>query len=247
MQDVTCGIKTLMRPASLRQLLDSIYRMYPKMRCVVVDDGKTPALARSYPHWSKIKYIKLPFDTGLGESRNVMIDAVDTKYCVYLDDDFFFTPKTNLAIMQQALDENKADLVAGKVREGKRCRLYHGLLQIQQGTLIYKRAVHRRSSILVAGEKIPLVFVDVTLNFFMGRTELLQQVKWDSELKINTHTEFFIRAKDKMRIAFCPAIEVAHKHVGNMAYKKLRFRKYRMRGLAKHGITKVKFIGGKWG
>jgi hypothetical protein len=148
--------------------------------------------------------------------------------------------------MRQVLDANKADLVAGKVMEGKRVRLFHGILDVRGDTLFYRRRAHSSSTIAINGSKVPLVFVDIVVNFFMGRTDLLQQVKWDASLKINTHTEFFLRAKDQMRIAYCPETAVSHKPGGHRNYKKLRHRKFKMKGLAKHGIKRVRHVGGRW-
>ena len=95
MEDVTLGIKTLLRPDSLKKLLTSIQTYYPGINIVVVDDGKTPSLtdaeASQYPN---LNYLKVAFDVGIGGGRNIMIDAIETPYTVYLDDDFRTTKKT---------------------------------------------------------------------------------------------------------------------------------------------------------
>lgn len=246
MQDVTCGIKTILRPELLRRLLDSIYAYYPSMRCVIVDDGRTPSLPAAYKVDPRITYIRMPYDTGLGACRNVMIDAVETPYCVYLDDDFIFSPATNLHAMQGILYQDAADLIGGQYREGGRYRLYHGLLEIKDGTLYYRRKTRGHKDVVVGGITYPLQYVDLVLNFFMARTDLLKQVKWDPELKINTHTEFFLRACKVMRIAFCPLFAVLHKPARPPGYSELRTRKFRMVGMKKHGVTKVQYTGGVW-
>jgi len=249
-QDVTCGIKTLMRPDCLLRLLDSIYRFYPDMRCVIVDDSQQPTLPANYAHRDKINYITTDYDIGLGPGRNVMIDNVDTKYCVYLDDDFVFTNKTQLELMKGVLDTGKADLVGGQVRERGHFRLYHGLLDVQGSVLTYRRAAYGKELIPLNsdGQGVEIKYVDIVLNFFMARTDLLQQVKWDPELKINTHSEFFMRAKDQMKIAFCADCHVNHNRKGAQpGYGKLRKRPHRKIGLQKHGIRTCKFVGGRWG
>jgi glycosyltransferase involved in cell wall biosynthesis len=239
--DVTCGIKTLMRPNVLRRLLTSIEQAYPDMKSVVVDDSPEPdsGMADGFPN---VQYIYVGYDLGLGASRNIMIDAIDTKYTVYLDDDFYFFKNTRLEKFRDVLENSNIDLIAGAVTEHARIRSYHGLLQKKGETLVCTRS--NRGTVEVAGLTCQLV--DVTLNFFMARTDKLRTVKWDPELKINTHTEFFLRAKDAMKIAFTPEVVVGHRPATIPAYTALRKRPYRQRGLQKHGITRTRYVG-KWG
>ena len=248
MEDVTCGVKTLMRPACLNRLLKSVYAYYPTMKMVIVDDSKDASLSeldlQFYPH---VKYIRAPYDTGLGACRNIMVDAIETKYTVYLDDDFVFIAETQLEKFHAVLAAGKADLVGGQYKEKGSFRLYHGLFHRENGLLTYVRA-NRGEAAVPFGQldEVRFKYVDVVNNFFMARTDLLQEVRWDGELKINTHTEFFLRASEQMRIAYCPEVHVYHRQVRNREYSKLRFRRYREIALRKHGIHHVKFEG-KWG
>jgi glycosyltransferase involved in cell wall biosynthesis len=240
MKDVTCGIKTLMRPKELRRLLDSIYSRYPTMPCVVVDDSREPSLDSSYPHWEHIKYIKLPFDTGLGAGRNAMIDAVDTKYCLYLDDDFVLCEQSRIDYFKAILDANIADIAGGQYREGKHFRKYHGLLSKQGDALVYRRKNKGEGVLSVNGEEVKYLVVDIVLNFFLGVTAVLRDVRWDDELKINTHTKFFYDAMQKnVRVVYCPASHVLHKQTRPKDYAKLRHRPFFKRMYEKVGITRV--------
>lgn len=240
---ITCGIKTFERPESIQRLLTSIYRMYPTIRCVVVDDSREPSLDPAA--WPHVNYIRLPFDTGLGAGRNAMIDAVETPYCLYLDDDHVFVGPTQLAPMQYILDKGEADLVGGQFRErGDHFRLYHGLLEVRDGTLYYKRDQRWIKSIPYPGANLRFYSVDIVNNFFLARTDLLQQVRWDPDLKINTHTEFFLRARNQMRIVYCPSVHVFHNQDRPTAeYTKYRNRRFRPIGLAKHGVQRCRYQG----
>ena len=244
MSRITCGIKTLERPASVRKLLASIKRQWPELRCVVVDDSRQPALPKSLQ--DECKYIKLPFDTGLGAGRNVMIDAVETEYTLYLDDDFVFIGDTRPDVFQAILDSDEVDLVGGQYKERNGFRLYHGLLEQKGSTLYYHRKTRGQFTVDYRGQAVPVHRVDIVNNFFLGRTEQLQEIRWDAELKINTHTEFFIRASQAVRIGYCPPVHVYHAHDRpSEEYKRLRHRKFRPIGLAKHGITHAKYTG-RW-
>ena len=95
-------------------------------------------------------------------------------------------------------------------------------------------------------DKIPYERVDILLNFFMGKTDILKKLKWAADLKICTHTEFFIRACKECRIAYCPDVWVHHAQTRHPEYNNFRNRNDRAASLAKHGITNCKFHG-KWG
>lgn len=249
MDDVTLGIKTLMRPDSLIRLLDSIQTYYAGINIVIVDDGKSPSLtdieASNYPN---LKYIKADFDVGIGVGRNIMIDAVDTPYAVYLDDDFVFIDSTDLTKFRELLAQNVADIVGGGCTERGRTRRYHGKLNIEDNVLHYISGNLDEGYIFSrqTNEKISYERVDILLNFFMGKTDILKKIKWASDLKICTHTEFFIRACKECRIAYCPDVWVHHAQTRHPEYNNFRNRNDRAASLAKHGVTSCKFHG-KWG
>lgn len=249
MDDVTLGIKTLMRPDSLIRLLDSIQTYYAGINIVIVDDGKSPSLtdieASNYPN---LKYIKADFDVGIGVGRNIMIDAVDTPYAVYLDDDFVFIDSTDLTKFRELLAQNVADIVGGGCTERGRTRRYHGKLNIEDNVLHYISGNLDEGYIFSrqTNEKISYERVDILLNFFMGKTDILKKLKWASDLKICTHTEFFIRACKECRIAYCPDVWVHHAQTRHPEYNNFRNRNDRAASLAKHGVTSCKFHG-KWG
>ena len=239
MQDVTFGIKTLLRPRALKRLLDSVYKFYPGMRCIIVDDSREPSLDSSYPHWQHIQYINLPFDVGLGAGRNAMIDATDTKYCLYLDDDFILCEQSKIEQFKAILDAGIADIVGGQVRDGKRLRKYHGLLAKKGDALVYTRADKGSGVLTVDGVELKYFLVDITLNFFLGRTDMLRKVRWDADLKINTHTQFFYDAKrENARVAYCPNVHILHKQVRHKEYAKLRGRQFYKLMYKKMGIKR---------
>jgi len=215
------------------------------MRCVVVDDSKEPTLDASYAHWDKIDYALLPFDTGLGAARNAMIDRVKTPYCLYLDDDFVFNQHSTIEFFRAILEAGKADIVTGQVKEGKRVRKYHGLLHRAKKALVYKRANRGTGTVPFNGRELKYEQVDIGLNFFLGRTDVLRKVRWDPELKINTHTDFFYRAKSQCKIVFCPHVYCAHRPERTKEYSKLRHRKYYKKMLAKHGFERM-IRQGQW-
>jgi glycosyltransferase involved in cell wall biosynthesis len=240
MENVTCGIKTLMRPQALRRLLTSIEHFYPGTPSVIVDDSPEPLdwVERDFPH---ARYIKAEYDLGQGPCRNIMIDAIDTKYTLHLDDDFYFFLQTRLETFYDILENSDVDLIGGTIKEDGRFRYFHGLLQVHKGILTYAQG--NRGTNHVNGHGYQLV--DIVLNFFMAHTDKLKEIRWADDLKINTHTEFFLRAKDAMKIAFTPHVAAGHCQVKHKAYSQLRGRDERAIALQKHGIRQARYVG-KW-
>jgi glycosyltransferase involved in cell wall biosynthesis len=239
---VTFGVKTLLRPHLLRRLVASARAAYPAVPWVIVDDSPAahPDVFAAADLPAGSKYVRLPFDSGLGAGRNRMAAEVETPYCLYLDDDFVFTPETKVERFVAVLDAAAADLVGGACRDPGRTRQYHGLLVRDGETLVFDRAAHPGGGV-VAG--VPIDYVDITVNFFLARSDALRRVGWDPELKVNTHVEFFLRAKDELRIAYTPAVAVGHRPERPPGYRELRGRRYFDLALAKHGVKRCVYKG----
>ena len=234
--DVTAIIKTIMRPACLNRLVESIRRYYPRLKILIADDS-TDASA-SHKFGPDVTVIPLPYDTGLGAARNVLVDAVQTGFLLYLDDDYVFTEKTKIEVFRQILDANNdIDIVGGAMldfRNGAQSRrLYHGLMRRQGDDLVYTNGCYQKRM-----GSHPVEIVDVILNFFLARTESVKKVMFDGDLKINTHTDFFLRAMGKLKVAFTPAVEIIHQPERSAKYTELRERKYVDLMKKKHGFKR---------
>lgn len=98
-------------------------------------------------------------------------------------------PPTRLEKFQHVLDKTRHQLVGGRILDnGRDLLIFHGLMYIKDKQLYldtYKK-----------GPKLDgYPRYDFVLNFFLARTEMLRSVRWDSELKICEHEEFFWRLK----------------------------------------------------
>ena len=69
-------------------------------------------------------------------------------------------------------------------------KLVQRTLTLRDGTLGPVPKVHQ-----VKEEEHPCEFVDIGINFFAGRTEAVRRVRWDNQLKLAEHEDFFLRAK----------------------------------------------------
>ena len=201
--DVTIMIKTFQRPDCLERCVKSIRKFYPDIQISIADDSLVPQDA---VYHNMIIY-PLPFDVGLSAGRNFLLDKVQTPYILIVDDDFVFTKETDLHKMKELLISDKLDILAGSVKivpNSNKITKYEHLLKLERGKLYY---VKKHKGLTKSGLKM----YDVVLNFFMAKTDSIKKVRWDDDLKIVEHTDFFLRAKKhNLKIAHCPDIVINH-------------------------------------
>ncbi|KAI8496923.1 Beta-1,4 N-acetylgalactosaminyltransferase 1 [Branchiostoma belcheri] len=105
---VTIITKTFLRYSSVRLLLQSIQKYYPKMRVVVADDSRPIEDLQS----EYVDHYVMPFASGWFGGRNLAVSQVTTPYLLWVDDDFVFTEETKLEVMVDILDNSNLDLPA---------------------------------------------------------------------------------------------------------------------------------------
>ena len=188
-KDITIGIKTFIRPDCCLRLVKSIREKYPDIKILVADDGdKSPNLSE----FNNLECFKMEFDSGVSAGRNLLIDNTKTKYYLTVDDDMIFTEDTNLEIAYEILEENpQLDMVGGKVGAAK----YHGLLKKENNVMTLHKGESKNN---INGHLI----YDIILQFYLVKAEKIKQIKYDPELKIVDHMEFFWRAKDFLNITY---------------------------------------------
>jgi hypothetical protein len=183
--DATVLVKTFERPHIARRLIDSVRRLYPSLRVLIVDDSRTPL------DDPRAELLALPYDVGLSAGRNAALAHIDTPFFVLCDDDFVFFRKTNLApVLARMRAAPELDIVAG-----------------QRIDLPIYRSVEKSPEVgTIAG----LSKREVVPNFFVGRTASVRRVGWDPELKLVEHADFFERARGVLGVALDPALAVLH-------------------------------------
>jgi (N-acetylneuraminyl)-galactosylglucosylceramide N-acetylgalactosaminyltransferase len=214
--EVTIIIKTFQRPSCLNKLVESIRWFYPFIRIVIADDSKNESAIVSIPTILKknIHYILLPFDSGASYGRNRALAEVTTPYVVTLDDDFVFTKDTKLDVWLNILKNSNIDIVGGNVENAR----YEACFNIENGVLRYLHT-HR-------GKEYGLKLYDVVLQFWMGKTERIKQYAgWDDDFKTIDHSVFFLRAFNKLKIAYCSEVSVDHQPEKDPEYNEFRYGK----------------------
>ncbi|XP_075757859.1 beta-1,4 N-acetylgalactosaminyltransferase 1 isoform X2 [Pelodiscus sinensis] len=169
---VTIATKTFLRYDKLRALIASIRRFYPTVTIIVADDSQRPEPVGG-PH---VEQYFMPFGKGWFAGRNLAISQVTTKYVLWVDDDFIFTPRTRVEKLVDVLEKTSLDLVGGAVREITGfTATYRQKLSVQPGgaegdCLQIRQGYHH----LLEGFPACVV-TDGVINFFLARTAKVLQ------------------------------------------------------------------------
>lgn len=156
-------------------------------------------------------------DIGLSAARNFLIDKVTEPYIMIADDDIelisnpldflYYFSNPQLGILGGCL------IAMGKHKE----QHYEYAIEIKNRMLYLKKS-----------DKLDLV-----LNFFIARKELFNDIRWDKELGMVEHTDFFLRLKqlnkwlimyDKNLLGYHYSYELRPKEFS--AFRSLKFQKY---------------------
>ncbi|XP_065431648.1 beta-1,4 N-acetylgalactosaminyltransferase 1 isoform X4 [Chrysemys picta bellii] len=204
---VTIATKTFLRYDKLRVLIASIRRFYPTVTIIIADDSQHPE-AVGGPH---IEQYFMPFGKGWFAGRNLAISQVTTKYVLWVDDDFIFTPRTRVEKLVDVLEKTSLDLVGGGVREITGVTTtYRQKISVQAGgeegdCLQTRQGYHH----LLEG--FPgCVVTDGVVNFFLARTAKVLEVGFDPRLSRVAHLEFFIDGLGVLHVGSCADVVVDH-------------------------------------
>uniref|UniRef100_A0A8C6LJR4 Beta-1,4 N-acetylgalactosaminyltransferase n=1 Tax=Nothobranchius furzeri TaxID=105023 RepID=A0A8C6LJR4_NOTFU len=204
---VTIATKTFLRYEKLQNLIDSIRRYYPTITIVIADDSENPK-AISGPY---IEHYIMPFGKGWFAGRNLAVSQVTTKYVLWVDDDFIFTANTRLEKLVDVLEKTTLDLVGGAVREATGyTATYRQTISIELGEEDGD-CLHMRRGFHHVIEGFPnCVVTDGVINFFLARTDKVQQVGFDPRLARVAHLEFFIDGLGSLHVGSCDDVIINH-------------------------------------
>lgn len=204
---VTVATKTFLRYDKLQDLIDSVRRYYPTVTIVIADDSQNPK-SISGPY---IEHYIMPFGKGWFAGRNLAVSQVTTKYVLWVDDDFIFTANTKLEKLVDVLERTTLDLVGGAVREATGyTATYRQTISIEPGEE-EGDCLHMRRGFHHVIEGFPnCVVTDGVINFFLARTDKVQQVGFDPRLARVAHLEFFIDGLGSLHVGSCDDVIVNH-------------------------------------
>ncbi|XP_078287515.1 beta-1,4 N-acetylgalactosaminyltransferase 1-like isoform X2 [Rhinoraja longicauda] len=204
---VTIATKTFLRYDKLRELISSIRRFYPNVTIVIADDSSNPQKIEG----PFIEQYFMPYRKGWFAGRNLAVSQVQTKYLLWVDDDFIFAPDTKLEKMVEILEKTTLDMVGGSVREVTQySATFQHMISVEQGGQDGD-CLNIRKGYYHEVEGFPnCVVTDAIINFFMARTNKVQQVGFDPLIARQGHLEFFIDGLGLLHVGSCSDIKVDH-------------------------------------
>uniref|UniRef100_A0A8C8U1K5 Beta-1,4 N-acetylgalactosaminyltransferase n=1 Tax=Peromyscus maniculatus bairdii TaxID=230844 RepID=A0A8C8U1K5_PERMB len=198
---VTIATKTFLRPHKLKILLQSIRKYYPDLTVIVADDSKEPLEIKD----DYVEYYSMPFGKGWFAGRNLAISQVNTKYVLWVDDDFLFDNKTKIEVLVDVLEKTELDVVGGSV-QGNAFQFRLLLEHSEKGGCL-----HQRWGGFRALDGFPrCVVTSGVINFFLAHTEQLRRVGFDPRLQRVAHSEFFVDGLGSLLVGSCPEVTVQH-------------------------------------
>jgi hypothetical protein len=226
--DITIGITSFLRPGYVQACLDGIFNNLPECKVIVADDSDGTAGREKFA-------ILMPFDSGLSAKRNALVQATRTKYWLSGHDDFdFSTPEARegLKTLVEVLDWNpNIDVAGGRVHNNP----YEGFLEYVEGAYI------REHPLRPDGLR-PFYPVDLTVNYFLARTDRI--VPWDERMKIGgEHGDWFLEMKFQGRkTVWVPNVSITTLQLGDAPeVQDPRYGQYRQRAVSLgHRIFKEK-------
>ena len=219
-------VKTFLRPKILERLLDSVGR-YQQVRGVrfaevIVGDDSPPhsirknriavqAVQDRYPDLL-VSHVEMPENVGLSEGRNRMVDVAKSNTVLLCDDDFILDLTCDLESALHLFEEQRVAIMGGWLKNNyvpeTKKHVYWGshgkFIEQPEELLVY---LDERSNCP------DFIETDFVLNFFLARTEVLRELRWKPELKVEEHYDFFLRVyRSAHRVGFSRRLFVYHTH-----------------------------------
>lgn len=226
-REIAIIIPTFIRDDCLNNLIDSIVNTFPKewYRLYIGDQGcYSPEKVKLYEKLEQEghKCYYLPFNSGLARTRNYLVSKVTEPYVLIVDDDFKFTKETKIhKFIEVLLTDNRIGVVGGNLKNHSAFN-YNIIKQDKKLYYVqFKNQHYFQTLSSVVKPTIPFLYCDVVLNFALFKKELLDEIKWDDNLKMVEHTDFYLRIKNsnKWLVAFTPEVISDHpKTISSLEY-----------------------------
>jgi len=202
---LSIGIKTFCRPKALYFCLNNfaLLEKYLGIQIIIADDSNEKYkkenqniinTLKEKNEKINIKYLDLPFDTGLSYGRNRIVEKCETDYIMIIDDSRTININTQIFEMVNFLEETKYDLIGGIIRKRKisinshYSGIFTNIKNVNNKILIDIKKIKKQ----IKNNYLKNVFeTNICLNVFVARTKALLETKWCEELKVGEHEFFF--------------------------------------------------------
>ena len=211
-------ITTFMRDELLFKSIESLLaNKLDNFQLIIVDQGNETI--EKYISHRNIRYYNVPFNSGLSYCRNYGVQKakeIGCDYCLIASDSFLFNESikkiNNLVNILEDTDydligfelsgcvcdwEAKLNLIEGQdfeldfIEKNK-----NNCLKFLTEATQSSEWKNEDGSPALIGDVINMWNCDIMRNIFIAKTETLLDVKWDNNLKLGEHEDFFWRYKE---------------------------------------------------
>lgn len=223
---IAVGVKVFTRDRRVKSLLNSVPSWVSKV--YIADDGEHTTLKEELYN-SEYEFdkevIDLEYDTGIGRSRESIVNTFTEEYLLIIDSDHLI-PDDGIYLYEQLKQRPELGGIGGAIVEPEKDRLYceaQDLLeeQTQSGLKLIRgpRVNDKKEIEMVCG--LPLIKFDFIPNAALFRRECLEEQSWDPEFVIGgEHIDFYVshwKGTD-WEFAVSPSIQFAHHPGGSAEY-----------------------------
>lgn len=235
--EITIGIKTFLRPKSLKYCLMRLRQYYKKIKILVADDSVelNKIINKKFCNRFNCEYLDLPFDTGLGYGRNQMILKTKTKYYLTLDDDSLIDYRFDLKKLYELIETTDRDLISVQRGVTKRHskHYYHYFHSVDK----YSNENYGKYFIRYDQKMSKDRLIKNILGFdlyqahlinenYLGKTNILKNNLYENDIKIGQHQLHFSKLYLKnIKIGYCPNLIIGEKIHYPKEYLEYRTRK----------------------
>ena len=229
---ITVAIKTFERPLCLEKCLGSIREHYPDIPILVADDSREPSSGLMWQYKAVNAAPSGEFDIGLSAGRNALVQNCDTEFIFIVEDDMVFTAETDLEKL--VLEMPEYDILGAQLLRPD------GSLQSYEGWMTEREDGEGKLLVMYRFAIAETAPCEIICNCFLARTQTLNDVPWDEDLKIMEHEDYFWRAKKAgVRVGFSPQVRILHERghrpEGYGEYRNRRVNHFQAIARAKHG------------
>jgi GT2 family glycosyltransferase len=195
----------------------------PDNTVLLIADQHTTESKLHYYHRGSVEYNGVPFDCGLSASRNFLVDraySLGAKFCLLSADSIAFTSKYDLQPFIDVLEANPDVGLIGFNLTNRQA--WEMNMELKADGFYMTKATEK-----VTLNNIEFTKCDAVKNFFLARTEVLKEIRWDNELKLCEHEDFFYRLKlANYKVLFTNKIEAQYINDKPATYSTMRGRLY---------------------
>jgi glycosyltransferase involved in cell wall biosynthesis len=223
-REIAIVIPTFLRDNKLKILIDSIKQNFHPdwYKIYIADQGLFSSEKEKYYQELQKEghyYTFLPFNCGLSYARNYLIKQSSEPYIFIIDDDFIITPQTRLDYFIDILNSDTQIGIIGGNLKNRNPYNYHLCFDKKNNKIFYIRLKNKESltSKTVIRPSIPFIYCDIVLNFALFKKEIFEDIKWDNNLKLAEHSDFYLRLKklNKWKVAHTSLVIADHQKTKN--------------------------------